>query len=195
MKSKKHSMEMKSDRRKMLSRFSEPSRIASRTAALAKLRRRVQEAAQGAARNWLRDPVRTAVGVLVLTTCVVAMLSFRNYRDGEFWNNVLVEAHGMLLDILVLGIFVLWLDQRRDEAFLSQRYQEEIDDFRNWKSEEATHRIVGNIHRLVKLGVTEIDLYNCYLKNANLREANLERSRLWGADLGNANLRGVNLRG
>ena len=34
-----------------------------------------------------------------------------------------------------------------------KRWQEEIDDFRGWNSEEAKFRIVGNIKRLNRNGI------------------------------------------
>ncbi len=64
--------------------------------------------------------------------------------------NVFVKAHGMLFDILVIGILILFLSKLAEKRIANQRYLDEIDDFRDWESDEAAHRIAGNIRRLNK---------------------------------------------
>lgn len=91
----------------------------------------------------------------------------------DFWENVLVEAHGMFLDIVLFGIIFTYYENYHQKNNDIKRYKEEIDDFRGWKQEEAMFRIVGNLHRLIKAGEIGIDLSNCYLIDADLRELNL----------------------
>ncbi|MEM7656707.1 MAG: pentapeptide repeat-containing protein, partial [Bacteroidota bacterium] len=74
-----------------------------------------------------------------------------------------------------------------------QRYQEEIDDFRGWREKEASYRIVGNIRRLNQLGISEINLEDCFLVGANLKSANLAGAKMRKANLEGANLQRVNL--
>jgi uncharacterized protein YjbI with pentapeptide repeats len=103
----------------------------------------------------------------------------------------------------------------KEEKWLgSRRYQEEIDDLREWDNDEAAHRIADNIKELNRSGVTDIRLERCYLvradlervdlseadlsyanlKQAELREASLLSAKLRLADLNNANLEAANLR-
>ena len=160
------------------------------------------------AKDWLlKQPVLIAFIVFLLAAMFVGSLSVK-YYDGPFGVNVLVEAHGMLLDILVIGVFILWLNQIGEKKRTIQRYRDEIDDFRGWNSEEAAYRIAGNIRRLNKLGVTDINLNSCHLENmdlhwaklqgakltdGNLQEANLFFAELQGAELYCAKLQGANL--
>jgi BTB/POZ domain-containing protein KCTD9 len=140
---------------------------------------------------------------------LVGYLVFYSYGE-DFPKNILVEAHGMLLDILVIGIFILWLNRKGENKLENKRYQEEIDDFRRWNSHEAGYRIVGNVRRLNRNGITNIHLDRCHLvrvnlssadlKDADLRLANLQRAdlsyaNLSGADLFRANLSNANLEG
>lgn len=79
------------------------------------------------------------------------------YNDPSFWENIIVESHGMLLDLLIIGIFIFWL-QKRSNKFLERenqiiRYFEELDDFRGWLGEEAAYRVAGIIKRLFRLEV------------------------------------------
>lgn len=139
------------------------------------------------------NPIRSAVSVLAGASILVIGTSLAFY-DSEFFEGVLVEAHGMLLDILVIGVFVLWLDLRRSKRIENRGYQNEIDDFRGWQSDEGKLRTMGNIKRLNANGVTFIDLHRCFLKEMDMRKLNLRGSFIQGADLGSTKLRGANLR-
>lgn len=97
-------------------------------------------------------------------------------KQDDFFENLLVEAHGILGDLLIFGIVLSIYDSLRDrkEKFdaikikqekLTLRYKEEIDDFRGWYADEAKFRILGNMNRLRRLGFSEFNLKECYLIN------------------------------
>jgi hypothetical protein len=113
--------------------------------------------------------------VFVVASCFVVNLTVDKVKDAysdEFIRDVIVESHGMLFDILIIGTLIFALhklvENRKERKRNIERWQEEIDNFRYWKSEEAAHRIVGNIKRLNKNGKTNIDISGCYLENAIL---------------------------
>jgi BTB/POZ domain-containing protein KCTD9 len=145
-------------------------------------------------RRVTTNPLLTAFAAFIVATVVVVSftLGFYSY-GGEFLKNILVEAHGMLLDILVIGIFILWLNRKGEKRLENRRYQEEIDDFREWKSDEAGYRIAGNIRRLNRNGITNIRLEGCHLVKVNLSYANLSRANLFNANLSGAKLGDANL--
>ena len=151
--------------------------------------------------------IKNSIVILLISIFIVSSFSviflYRN-TDNDPVANILIEAHGMLLDILVFGIIVLYLNSKRDEKSKIQRFIDEIDDFRDWESEEAAYRIRGNIIRLSKLGITEIDLHGCYLmakitpsqtpkrkfglSGINLQGSNLDGVKVQFTDLSNADL-------
>ncbi len=150
-------------------------------------------------------PIAVSSIVLVLCSILVFSLSWQYYNH-SFWENILVEAHGMLFDLAILGVLVLWLNKKGEGKLkLSQegakrdakiqRYQEEITDFATWQSDEAKFRILGNIRRLNKLGVSVIDLRDCYLREANLSGLNLAGADLSRCDLTNAIISRVDAQG
>jgi len=137
-----------------------------------------------------------SIVVFFIATVVVVIVTIVFYDyESEFYKNVLVEAHGMLFDILVIGVFILALNKLAEKRIENQRYLDEIDDFRGWKSEEAAFRIAGNIKRLNRNRYKgKLNLVTCYLPSvdlygADLRGANLTRARLDGTDLIHANLK------
>lgn len=165
----------------------------------------------------VEKPMLTSVIVLLLATVLVLSLSMRYYlRDFDsFIQQVLAEAHGMIFDIAIIGILLFWLNQNGEIRQRIRTYKDEIDDFRLWESEEAAFRTVGNIKRLNRHKIHEINLVNCYLPRTNLNyvnlmasnmnsanisqstliESNLENARLNQTNFENSNLNQANLKG
>jgi hypothetical protein len=133
--------------------------------------------------------------VLFIAASIVICLSWSHYTQEvhHFYENLLVEAHGMIFDLLVIGLLLVWLNKIGEKRLRIKRYQEEIDDFRHWVNEEAAFRIAGDIKRLNKDKVFNIDLYNCYLKNVNLNYVNLANSNMNYVNLEDSSLQNANL--
>ncbi len=131
--------------------------------------------------------------ILINGLTLVLPADNKYYSDNSFLENMLANANTMIFDIIVvllLNTFLLKIAERRRKI---QDYFYEIDDFRNWNTDEASHRIRGIIFRLNKLGITQINLTNCHLENADLIYANLAGADLRGAKLHEADLRRANL--
>lgn len=137
-------------------------------------------------RTVVTNPVIAGLFLFAIVALVVLAVSWHRYSNSDFMEGIIIEAHGMLLDVLVVGVFLamlLRLGARKQEI---QRQEEGIDDYRGWESDEASHRIAGCIRRLNRLGVTTMTLTDCWLSKAVLTEANLEGSRLIEANLDDA---------
>lgn len=142
----------------------------------------------------ITNPILVSVVVFcLLATLVVGMTLYWGYYTDRFRENLLVEAHGVLLDIFILGVVILSLQQKGKNRVEKRRYQDEIDDFRGWESEEAARRVRGSIRRLNKYGVTRMDLSNCFLRSMDLREADFTESYMWGADISWTDMRNTRL--
>lgn len=165
----------------------------------------------------IEKPLLTSSLVLILVTFIVLGLSAKYYLHefDSFVPQILAEAHGMIFDIAVIGILIFWLNQNGEIRQRIRTYKDEIDDFRLWESEEAAFRTVGNIKRLNRHKIHEINLVNCYLPRTNLNyvnlassnmnsanisqstliESNLENARLNQTNFENSNLNQANLKG
>lgn len=141
------------------------------------------------------EEIRIALSAFFIVTAIVVFLSFvmEFYFKPAFLENILVEAHGMIMDIFVIGFIMAWLIKKGEKNRQIQSYIDEIDDFRYWVSEEATYRIRGNIRRLNRNDVANIILTSCYLKGVNLGGVNLQKAHLNKAHLENASLVNINL--
>ncbi len=136
----------------------------------------------------IEKPILTSAIVLVLLAILVIGFSLRYYfADFDaFFAQVMAEAHGMLFDIAIIGILIFWLNKNGEMRQRIRTYKDEIDDFRLWESEEAAFRTVGNIKRLNRHNIHEINLVNCHLSRTNLNYVNLASSNLNSADMSNA---------
>lgn len=138
----------------------------------------------------IEKPLLTSSIVLVFVAILVISLSLRYYIADydSFMAQVLAEAHGMIFDIAVIGILIFWLNQNGEIRQRIRTYKDEIDDFRLWESEEAAFRTVGNIKRLNRHKIHEINLVNCYLPRTNLNYVNLQGSNLNSANISQSSL-------
>lgn len=143
--------------------------------------------------KFITNPISISIAVFVVMLGFVLFISKDYYGPRSFTENLLAEAHGVLIDILMLGVIIVWFQQKGNNKLLARRYQDEIDDFRNWKAEEAARRIRGNIKRMNEIGLSAIDLNNCYLRNMDMRRYRLDGSNLWRSDLSFCDLRDASL--
>ncbi|GHN03152.1 hypothetical protein WSM22_46410 [Cytophagales bacterium WSM2-2] len=143
----------------------------------------------------VEKPLLTSSLVLVGVAVLVLSLSLSYYINDfhSFWGQILAEAHGMIFDIAVIGILLFWLNQNGETRQRIRTYKDEIDDFRLWESEEAAFRTVGNIKRLNRHKINEINLVNCHLSRTNLSHVNLKASNLNSANVSNSSLIETNL--
>jgi uncharacterized protein YjbI with pentapeptide repeats len=140
-------------------------------------------------KDILEKPILTSFIVLFIVTFIVLGLSapyyIANFKD--FFKEVLAEAHGMIFDIAIIGILIFWLRETGEKRLRIRMYQDEIDDFRKWESEEAAFRTVGNIKRLNRHKISIINLVDCYLTKTNMNHLNLEGSNVNSANFSHCN--------
>jgi hypothetical protein len=141
-------------------------------------------------------PVLLSFLVFLAAAGIVVPLSLDYWQsDPSFWVNVLAEAHGVLLDLLLFGCLLLWFDQKAERRRQIERYKNAIDDFLGWETEEAMYRIAGNIRRLNREGASPTTLRDAYLAGADLKNATLSEVSLNGATLAGATLQDADLSG
>lgn len=83
----------------------------------------------------------------------------------EIEEGIYIEAWGTLFDIFVIVLILGWFQLRREKKQHIERYEEEIDDFKRWDTDEARVRIAGNLRRLAKLGKTDVNLSGVILRD------------------------------
>ena len=173
----------------------------------------------------------TGLLLLVITIFFDPNFSFKNppqlglYNNPDFWENILVESHGMLLDLLIIGALIFWLQKRtegaREKKRLIKTYTDQLESFREWYGEEAAFRVRYIIENLQSLGINDLDFSKLHLgklkpdllkvivhkekeflflrevnlSDLDLKEAYLDSADLYMAYLRNTNLQKANLQG
>lgn len=143
---------------------------------------------------FFESPFRTYALLAIIVIPIVIKISSPFYNEA-FFENILVEAHGMIFDILILGVLFAWFAQGGEKQRDIKRYQEEIEDYRGWESDEAKYRIAGNIKRLNSLGVSNIDLHMMNLREADLCRLNLRNANLLHCKMEKACIEGTDFSG
>jgi uncharacterized protein YjbI with pentapeptide repeats len=151
------------------------------------------------------------LGVIAVTiffiTIAVAYEYFYNHKR-ELLVQIVAESFGIVLDIGVLGILMIWITAVNDKKRKISEAIKEIDDLRFWGSDQkgevemgknryldsnleiaevtlrrwqigyAALKIVRNIKTLAKAGIQPIDLNHCQVPSSNLSGLNLADSNL-----------------
>jgi len=108
-------------------------------------------------------------------------------------------AMTLCINSIFLGLFFHVYKDWRGKRVEMEALAYEINFFRDWKTDEAMYRIVGNLKRLNSKKIDnkkiEIDIFldDCYLKDANLEGMNLGGTKNGRVSLYQTDLRGANL--
>ena len=147
------------------------------------------------------NPILPIAIAFLFVFAIVFRLSYKYYLyDADnFVENLLVEAHGTVMDIIIFGMLFTFINNMRNKKIEIQRFKEEIDDFRHWNDPGASYRIAGILRRLNKHKIHQLDLSHCnlsgaQLKNIHLQKTIFEKANLSEANLAYADLSGTNLR-
>lgn len=140
--------------------------------------------------------------ILILVTFLSALILLLQDLLSKAYKTILVVLACVFLVISFISQLIIE-SKRVPDLIVS--YHEEIEDFRDWKSDEAKYRILGNIRRLSKLGEMTFDLNSCNLselhlkglkmKNSDMNCINLSRSYLSDCTFENVNFRGAEFAG
>lgn len=141
-----------------------------------------------------KSPVRTLAfiaGVLVLLVFLITAfwssisdIVLPTTRLGlynkDFWENFLVEMHGIVFEISIIGVLILWIDSKRGKFGDIKRLKEDLDDYATLDFPEINVKKLGHIKRLNEHGITEIDVQNLILNGLKVKGVNVEGTRLIG---------------
>ncbi|OAZ99909.1 pentapeptide repeat-containing protein [Halomonas sp. G11] len=155
-------------------------------------------------RRVIKSPVKTlAIISAVLSTSVffitafwekVSGLVFPNTKLGlygrEFWESFLVGMHGIIFELSIIALLVIWLDAKRNKNNDIERLKEDLDDYSSLDFPEINVKKLGHIKRLNGYGVIDIDIQNLVLNNLNVKGVEVEGARLIGLKIMNGFLVG-----
>lgn len=169
--------------------------------------------------------------IVLLATIATAIFLFSAFVALQFFFNskrellvqIVAESFGIVLDIGVLGILMIWITSINERKRKIEEAKNEIDDYRYWgldrpgEEEYGKHRfletsletseltlrkwqinyaaikIVRNIKTLAGYGINAIDLNHCQCPSSNLTGIKLVGSNLDNSNFSGCSATGVNL--
>ena len=88
----------------------------------------------------------------------------------SFFENVLGNLHGGIIDILVVSVILYWFIQRRTTKEDVARHEETLSDLRLYRAPDASYRILGTVKRLLALGVKRLQLSELSLSGVEIKQ-------------------------
>lgn len=167
--------------------------------------------------RWLSPRVRVGLVVTLSVAAIVGIFDVYLLLDDleQAAGDILIEAHGVVFDVALFGVLILFLDERREAARRRKKaadehlemirgWHEQLQDFTGWHGEEAAMRTAGLLRRLSRARA-RIEAPYAYAKGAmlsdvwfigaDLAQANFERALIDRAKLDDADLRFATLGG
>lgn len=141
----------------------------------------------------------TFICFLFLSFIVIAFSKYNNfYCDSGVLNNILVEIHGSLIELFVLGIGLFFITKKIEERLEAKNYIDKINDLNSIKSKDYKKQIILNLRKLNRMKLSrfsleEIDFSKENLKGMNLHISNLKLCNFYESNLKNVNFSLVNL--
>lgn len=155
-------------------------------------------------RSWgiMDDPIKTAISIFFITILLVFSITagwdwisstiMPNTRLGlysaEFWENVLVEMHGMTVELAVVGILLLWLDGRRDKKKNLAQCRQDLKSYANMDFPESHLKKINAIKILINAQERGLDARYLHLAGRALSEINIVEWNLIGLKLNGGKL-------
>lgn len=88
--------------------------------------------------------------------------------------------HGLLAELFVIGIILVWLDSRRHKNDHIERNKENLWDTNTLKDPQIIKQKIGNLKRLNKDGVFSIDVTNLLLINTEVKNITFRKAKVFG---------------
>jgi uncharacterized protein YjbI with pentapeptide repeats len=153
-------------------------------------------------RKIIENPVKTlaiiAIALLIIVFSITAFWGavseslLPNTKlglyDKAFWENFLVEMHGIVFEISIIGILIIWLDTKRSRNNDIERLKEDLEDYSSLDFPEINVKKLGHIKRLNALGINNIDVQNLVLNGLKVKRIRINGTRLIGLKIMNGSI-------
>ena len=113
---------------------------------------------------------------------------FSVFSQDSFYLAFITNLYSGIIDFVIFTLVIWLFNQKLDKKDKIRKYQNEIDDSRFWMSDEAMHKIWGNIRRLQEMKIQTYDLSKCMLNEIKLKKCIFFKSKFMGANIKKSNL-------
>lgn len=143
----------------------------------------------------------TLIVLLILSLMVVLITSSWNtvsslilpntqvgLYNRDFFENLLVEIHGTIFDIAIVGVLLFWFDKRRDIKDKINETAETLKYLKYYRGDDASYKVYGTLKKLLELGEKKIAMPDSKLNKLKIDKLELISSNLIAVDFSNSTL-------
>lgn len=112
----------------------------------------------------------------------------------DFFENLLVEIHGGIIDLLVVGIILYWFDNRKNKKEEINKVKKELSDLKFYVGSDISYRFYVSVQHLLSLGVKNISIPDGDLSNLKIEYLSLTDSNLIAVNFSRSTLNEVKLK-
>lgn len=113
--------------------------------------------------------------------------------DKDFFENVLVEMHGGIIDLLIVGVILYGFDIRRTKKDSIENARNDLADLKYYFGSDASFKFYRALRRLASLEVHNVEIPNGSLSNLKIKSLSLSKSNLVAVDFSRSSLDNVTL--
>ena len=110
--------------------------------------------------------------------CILLLILRFTFKIPYSFENIYPEIFGLLFDVVLFGVIISIYQMSNEKKKAIKIEKDIIDDFRGWKSNEASHRILGSIKRLQRLGIFSHNLKSCYFEGVEFHKLCFSNSKM-----------------
>lgn len=129
--------------------------------------------------------------LIAFTVVTVSITGFWNYineivfpnskwglYDRDFFENLLVELHGGIIDLLIVSVLLFWFDSRRTKNELINRLKSEISSLKYYYGPDASFKFYAKLRYLLSLGVPDVSVPDGNMMGLKIESLSLTNSNL-----------------
>lgn len=148
-------------------------------------------------KKLIDDPIKTAMlvvglfGVILISVGLFWESLSKNilpntivgiYKQ-SFWENLIISLHGVLVDLILVAILILWLDYRRSQRAQYQQSKEDLEDYALLDFDEINLKKLGHLKRLNFNKVYNVSVQNLVLNRMHAKNLKFKKSKIVGLKL------------
>ena len=111
-----------------------------------------------------------------------------------FFENLLVEMHGGVIDLLIVSVILLWFDTRRAKKDSIEEARNDLADLEYYSGSDASFKYYRSLRYLASLEVHKVEMRDGDLSNLRIKSLSLFDSNLIGVDFSSSILKDVTLK-
>lgn len=111
----------------------------------------------------------------------------------DFFENLLVEIHGTIIDIFIVGIILYWFEQRREKQETLIKLENKLENLKYYRGQDSAIIFYATLRHLISLNRKKVSIPEANLSNLNIKNLMLSSSNLIATNFSKSHLYTVKL--